>query len=155
MRNLVIKIIVSVVIIIAVFFAIEHFTDENLSLTEGSIHLVIVDQEGITVYDDELLFYEGDSFYDILDRNFELTCANGSYQADETCMYEFQSFGFQGKVILGIKNDDFLIISDWTNSFLSIEKYNDDQYQLTTLGVSNIEFKDQDQFKISLKNAWE
>lgn len=155
MKNLVIKIIVSVVIIIAVFFAIQFFTDENLSLTSGSIQLVIVDQEGATVFDDELLFYEGDSFYDILNRNFELTCANGSYQADETCSYDFQSFGFQGKVILGIKNDDFLVMSDWTNSFLSIEKYNGEVYQLTTLGVSNIEFMDQDQFKISLKNAWE
>ncbi len=155
MKNLVIKSIVSVVIIIAVFFAIQFFTDENLSLTGGSIQLVIVDQEGTTVFDDELLFYEGDSFYDILNRNFELTCANGSYQADETCSYDFQSFGFQGKVILGIKNDDFLVMSDWTNSFLSIEKYNGEVYQLTTLGVSNIEFMDQDQFKISLKNAWE
>lgn len=155
MKNLVIKIIFSVVIIIAVFFAIRFFTNENLSLTEGSIQLTILDGEGEVVFDDELIFHEGDSFYDILERNFELTCANGSYQADETCTYEFQSFGFQGKVILGIENDEFSIISDWTNSFLAIEKYDGATYQLTTNGVSNLEFEDQDQFRISLKNAWE
>jgi len=155
MKNLIIKILISVVAMVAVFFAIKFFTNENLALTQGSIHLLIEDKEGLVLFDDELTFYEGDSFYDILNRNFDLTCANGSYQADETCSYEFQSFGFQGKVILGIKNEDFEIISDWTNSFLSIEKFDGDTFRLSTLGVSNLEFEDNDRFKISLKNAWE
>jgi hypothetical protein len=155
MKNLITKILISVVLMIAVFFAIKYFTNENLSETNGSIHLLIENGDGLVMFDDDLSFYEGDSFYDVLDRNFDLTCANGSYQADESCTYEFQSFGFQGKIILGIKNENFEIISDWTNSFLSIEKYDGQTYRLSTLGVSNLEFKDQDQFKISLKNVWE
>jgi len=155
MKNLIIKIIVSVVFIIAVFFTIKLFASENLSLTAGSIQLTIVDDQGVIVFEDDLAFYKGDSFFDILNRNFDLTCANGSYQVDEDCTYEFQSFGFQGKVLLGIKNDDFQVMSNWTNTFLSIEKYDGEAYKLTTVGVSNISFNDQDQFKISLKNAWE
>ncbi|PKK99645.1 MAG: hypothetical protein CVV57_00920 [Tenericutes bacterium HGW-Tenericutes-2] len=155
MKNLVIKIIVSVVFIIAVFFTIKLFANENLSLTAGTIQVTIVDDQGIIVFDDELEFYKGDSFFDVLNRNFDLTCANGSYQADEDCTYEFQSFGFQGKVLLGIKNDDFEVMSNWTNTFLSIEKYDGTAYKLTTVGVSNISFDNHDRFKISLKNAWE
>jgi len=155
MKNLVVKIIVSVVLIITVFFTIEFFANENLSLTSGSIHLTIVDDQGIVVFDDELTFDEGDSFFDILYRNFDLTCANGSYQADEACTYDFQSFGFQGKVLLGIKNDDFEILSNWTNTFLSIEKYDGEAYKLTTVGVSNVSFGNHDKFRLTLKNAWE
>jgi hypothetical protein len=155
MKNLVIKMIVSLVLIIAVFFAIRLFATENLSLTAGTIQLTIVDDQGVIVFEDDLAFYKGDSFYDILNRQFDLTCANGSYQVDETCTYEFQSFGFQGKVLLGIKGDDFEVMSNWTNTFLSLEKYDGKAYKLTTVGVSNISFNDQDRFKISLKNAWE
>ncbi len=155
MKNIVIKIIISIVIIVAVLFAIRFFSEDNTSMSDGVIHLYIIDSDDHIVFDDELEFFEGDTFYDILDRNFNLTCANGSYQPDETCSYQFQSFGYQGMVVLGIKNDDFEVITDWTNSFLLIEKHDGDQYRLTTLGVSHIDFNNQDRFKIIVKNAWE
>jgi len=155
MHKTAIKILISLVSILVVFVLIKMLTPEHVADHEGVIYLIIRSEDDLILFDDELPFYEGDSFYDILDRHFELTCANGSYQADPTCSYVFQGFAFQGRVILGIKNEQFEVMTDWYNLFLAFEYEHNDTYVLASQGPSNLAFEDQARFRISVRNPWE
>jgi hypothetical protein len=152
MKQIVMKLFLSIIMILGLIFTIRFIYQDNLATSDGSIHLIILDIDETVLFDGDLAFFEGDSFFDILNRNFLVTCANQNYQIDSGCEYTFNSFAYKGKVILGIKNEDFDIITDWYHSFLAIEVNKGNGYYLATEGVSNIKFNDQDLFKISVRN---
>jgi hypothetical protein len=120
----------------------------NSATTTGAIDLIIVDENGNIVFDDSLNYQEGDSFIDILEREFVLICANAQYQADPTCSYVFRMINSEDKVILGIGNDDFNLMTDWSNQFLAFDVYNGERYELATRGPSNLAFSNGDKFRI-------
>lgn len=148
LKKPILKFILSLVVVLMGIVIIRLISENHRAEADGTIHLLIIDLEGETVFDDHIPFYQGDSFYDVLDRSFELTCATATYQQDETCSFTFNNFAYQGKVILGIKNQDFELISDWSNTFLSFHIYNGTDYILSTIGPSNIPFEEGDRFMI-------
>lgn len=154
MKHLKLKLLITALVILIGFIAIRLLYVNNRADDMGSIYLVIQDEHEVIVFEGELDFEAGDSFYDILDRSFDLTCATASYEADPSCGYDFQGFAYQGKVILGIKGDDFELITNWSDTFLSFYHYNNEEKELATVGPSNIPFKDGDQFLISYELAW-
>lgn len=148
------KILISVVSILVVLVLIRLIVPINTADSDGKIYLIILDSHEAIVFEGELSYLENDTFYDILDRHFELTCANQSYQADPTCGFSFQNFTHQGKVILGIKGDTFEVMTDWHQSFLAFEYELNDAFVLATQGPSNMPFNDQERFRISVRNPW-
>lgn len=154
MKHLKLKIVLSVLVILIGLVVIRLISVDNKAEGDGSVFLTIENDHQEVVFTGELEFYEGDSFYDILNRNFDLTCATANYSVDEDCSYEFQGFEYQGKVILGIQGDDFDLMTDWKKTFLSFYHYNDQIRVLATSGPSNIPFQDQDSFLICYEEAW-
>lgn len=154
-KHLKMKILITFIVVVLALVVGRLFWINNQADHDGIIHLELIDNEGKIVFQDTLMFYEGDTFFDILNRAFDLTCASASYQADPTCAYTFTSFAYQGKVILGIKGDDFDLSSDWSNTFLAFYVKHDDDFVLSTLGPSQIPFDDGDEFQIILESVWE
>lgn len=155
MSHLKIKIIISIVVILVGALVIHLLTVENRSTDTGEIYLYIVDADEKVVFEGSLSYEKGDSFFDILNRHFDLTCATSNYQPDIQCSYSFSTPGASGKVILGIKGDDFELITNWTNNFLAFYIYDGDIKQLSTVGPSNIPFQNDDVFMIQYENPWE
>lgn len=155
MKTTALKIVVSIIVVLTSAILVHFLTVSNQASSDGSLRIIIVDENGSTVFDDDVIFKENDNFYDVLQREFDLTCASSSYQPDATCSYDFQSFTAEGKILLGIANDDFDVITDWSLSFLAFELFDGTDYYLATQGVSNIEFHDQDQIRISFRSVSE
>jgi len=155
LTHLKLKIIISIVVVLVGALVIRLLTVENRSTEAGSIYLYIQDEEEHVVFEGSLSYEEGDSFYDILNRHFDLTCANYNYQPDTECSYSFTTPGASGKVILGIKGDNFDLMTNWSDHFLAFYSYNDNEKKLTTVGPSNIPFQNGDVFLINYESAWE
>lgn len=154
MKHLKLKLLITAIVILIGFIAIRLLNVDHMANDEGSIYLYIQDENETIVFEGELDYKSGDSFYDILNRHFDLTCATATYQEDPGCGYDFQSFAYQGKVVLGIKGNDFELITNWSDTFLSFYHYSEQQKVLATNGPSNIPFKDGDQFLICYEIAW-
>lgn len=155
MGHIKVKLIVSVIIILVAASVIRFLYVENRSTEAGTIYLYITDSQQDIVFEGELSYLEGDSFYDILNRHFDLTCATYDYQPDPTCSFSFTTPGAQGKVILGIKGDDFEVMTNWTNHYLAFYRYENDEKELSTVGPSNIPFENGESFMISYEAIWE
>jgi hypothetical protein len=154
MKKLAVKFIVSIFALASVFTAIRLLQTNHLTETSGEIQLILTDSSGIVVYDQWITYEEGMTFFDLLKSHFDITCANASYQADETCAYTFSSFGSSDKVILGIKGETFELMTDWQSTYLSIYKWDGSDYRLTPQGVMQLSFEDSDRIKISVQEVW-
>lgn len=155
LKKPIIKFIISLVVVLAGIVVIRLISEDHTAEVDGFIHLTMIDLEGETIFDEDIPFYQGDSFYDILDRQFDLICATATYAQDETCSYTFNNFAYQGKVILGIKHDDVEIVSNWSNTFLAFYTYHESEYILSTVGPSNIPFENGDRFMIKHEHVGE
>lgn len=155
MKTTVLKIVISVIVVLTSAILVHFLSISNQASSDGILRIVILDENGETVFDDDVIFKENDTFFDVLNREFDLTCASSSYQPDSTCSNEFQSFSYAGKILLGIASDDFDLQTNWSQSFLALEIYNGTEYVLATQGVSNIEFHDRDQIRISFRSVLE
>lgn len=141
--NLRLKILISIFIAIGLGFAIYSVYEQspnNIPTDEliGEIHFMLYDESQTLVVDDQLSIYRNDTLFTLLNRHYDLVCADNQYQADSSCSYRF----VQGYALLGI--DD--VITDWHSTFLSI--YINDKIALT--GVSGIEPKDDDTIEIKV-----
>lgn len=148
MKPIYLKIILTIVVLLLGYLIIEFIFDRDLILSDGSIELVIVDEDGVIVYDEVIEYRENQTFFEILNENFELTCANRSYQADPTCSYEFKLFSQTHHVILGIKGESFTILTNWQDTFLNIEIYDGTNYVDSTIGVDGINLNDINKIRI-------
>lgn len=98
----------------------------------GTIQFLLFDEDESMVIDDQINIYQGDTLYTVLDRHYEIVCADRQYQPDPSCSHRF----LNGYVILGIEG----IESNWTDTVLSI--YVNDY--LSNYGVSMIDLEDGD-----------
>ncbi len=155
MKTTVLKIVVSIIVVLITAILVHVLSVSNQATSDGSLRITIVDDNGQTVFNGDVSYFENDSFFDVLQREFELTCASSSYQADASCSYDFQNFAYEGKILLGIANDDFNIQTDWSHSFLAFELFDGSDFYLATQGVSRIEFSNQDQIRISVRSVSE
>ncbi|TVP85777.1 MAG: hypothetical protein EA375_03360 [Acholeplasmataceae bacterium] len=142
MKHILVKIIITLVVLAAAFLVFRLFFASFQADHDGVIQLVIVDDDGTVLFDDEVPFMTHDSLFDVLDRTFTLTCAGPQYQPDETCSHGFFIFQAESKVILGIQHTSFDLQSDWTGSFLLFEIHDGSDYQTSAYGVSHLPFTD-------------
>ncbi|MFP4178052.1 MAG: hypothetical protein ACLFTZ_04730 [Acholeplasmataceae bacterium] len=155
MKRTVIKITISAVVLALSYLFITVFMVDNQAETDGTIGVEIVDQDGTTVFTDDLDYRKGDTFFDVLDRRFDLTCASRTYQPDPTCSHTFNRITHQGHVILGIEGDDFDLMTDWRHTFLAIELFDGERYVFATESVSNLPYEDHAGVRISVREARE
>jgi hypothetical protein len=153
MKPIVIKIILTLAVLLFGFLVIEFVFDRDLIHEAGEIELIIMNQNEDIVFQDILPYQENESFFDILNKRFTLTCANQFYQPDDTCSYKFNVMGQENHVILGIKSDDFEMISDWDNTFLNIEIYIDETYIDANQGFDMVQLDELDKIRIVLDDA--
>ena len=147
------KIILTIVALLSLFLVRSIFFNEHRAIDEGMIHLQILDETNTIIFDDSIIYFEGESLFDILNRTFTLTCANRFYQPDETCSHTFQNITYQGKVILTIENEDFTLSSDWRNNFLGFEVYDGETYVHAVHGASTLPFENGTKIRIVLKQV--
>ena len=153
MKPIVLKIILTLAVLLFGFLVIEFVFDRDLIHEAGEIELIIMDEHEKTVFQDILPYEENQSFFDILNERFKLTCANQFYQPDDTCSFKFNVMGQENHVILGIKSDDFEVITDWDNTFLNIEIYIDETYIDANQGFDMVQLDELDKIRIVLDDA--
>ncbi|KFZ27016.1 MAG: hypothetical protein KQ78_00782 [Candidatus Izimaplasma bacterium HR2] len=135
------KVIISVaalVFLASSFLALSYF---NKSDVEGTITITVIDEIGDIVSSKEFDFTSEDTLFDLLDQNFEVGCANSSYQLSSEC----EKILFTSRVLMKI--DD--VETDWINSYIAIYKNN--EYSL--LGIDNIVLNDGDVFVFEYKTV--
>ena len=127
MRNLVIKIIVSILLITTV--AVTIVLTNNNKPNKGDIYNVniVIKNQSETLNDDYYEIESDQTLFDLLDSNYELKYDNTAY----------------GVRLLGIDT----IITDFKTSYIAI--YVDDKY--SSYGISNIKLYDG--IKITLKET--
>ena len=128
------KVLISIAalgLIVSSFLALSYF---DFSDIEGTVTITIIDEIGDTISSKEYDFVERDTLYDLLNENYELGCANSSYQLSTEC----PSGIFSSRILLKI--DD--LETDWRNSYIAI--YENDEYSV--LGIDYIYLNDGDVF---------
>ena len=153
MKKIAHKFIISIVALAIVFVAIYFINKNDQTKDEGQIHLIIENEEGFIVFESDLIFYQNESFFDILERHFQITCANHLYQQDTSCSYSFSILGVSNRVLLGIKNDDFELMTDFNQTFIQIEILGSLGYYPATQGVDNLKFEDGSSIKLVSKRV--
>ena len=135
------KVIISVAALVFLagsFLTISYF---NKSDIEGTITITVVDEIGDTVSSKEFDFTSEDTLFDLLDQNFEVGCANSSYQLSSEC----EKILFTSRVLMKI--DD--VETDWINNYIAI--YENNEYSL--LGIDSIVLNDGDIFVFEYKTV--
>ncbi|MCF7923854.1 MAG: hypothetical protein K9L64_01960 [Candidatus Izimaplasma sp.] len=131
--------IISIVIITIIYYFLADLSPDSIDTSneiEGYINFVLIDESDQVLIDDNLDFYEEDTLFTLLNRNYEIVCADQNYQPDPSCSHKFLA----GRVILEIEE----LESNWSDTVLTI--YVNDK--LATSGVSNISLNDGDQITI-------
>lgn len=127
---------VALVLIIGSFLALSYF---NFSDIEGTISITVKDEIGDTISNKEFDFTSEDTLFSILDENYELGCANSSFQLSDVC----EKGMFTSRIILEIDT----LKTDWRNSYISI--YENGEYSV--LGIDDISLNDGDKFEFNFK----
>ncbi|MCF7932293.1 MAG: hypothetical protein K9K93_03910 [Acholeplasmataceae bacterium] len=154
MRRTMFKIILTLIIIGAGTAAVVLMQKDNRSETSGTMTIEIVDDDGTVLFDGIVPFEEGDTFFDVLQRQFDLTCATADYKPDPSCdVVTFFGIGYTGRVILGIAGDDFSLSTDWTHAFLAFLIHDEHDYMLATNGVSQIPFGEGSRIRIEKRST--
>ena len=152
MKSVKLKLVLTIIALLVAFLAIRLFYAEQKAEGEGVIYLQIIDENQQMVFDDQLTFFEGETFYDILDRIFTLTCADRNYQPDATCSYTFPILN--SKAILGIKNEHFDIMTNWWDTLIEIELHDGQNYYRASHGVSHLPFEDESRIRLKVSRPW-
>jgi len=133
------KILISIValaLIIGSFLALSYY---DFSDVEGTISITLKDEIGDTISSKEYDFTSEDTLFNILDDNYNLTCANSSYQESDIC----EKGLFTSRILLGIDT----LKTDWRNSYIAI--YENKEY--STQGIDNISINDGDKYIFEYK----
>ncbi|QWC00670.1 hypothetical protein KHQ88_03630 [Mycoplasmatota bacterium] len=136
-----VKIIISIVLVtilaITVYLISDHSSDHiPTEVAKGEIIFSLYDGNDELIINDTLVFYEEDNLFTLLNRHYDLVCADSRYEPDETCSYKF----LYGRIILEIETVD----SDWYSTVLSVYVNG----TLSNKGVSLINLNDQDHITI-------
>ena len=153
MKSYKLKILLTLFILLLGAYIINTFFDNRLVYDMGSVELTIIDDDGITLYSDNLSYDENESLFDALNHEFMLTCATYTYENDQSCSYTFNLFGLKNHVILGIKSDSFDIMTDWNHTFIKIYVYDDKKYIEATSGFDYIQLDQYQKIKLVVEKV--
>jgi len=129
------SILMIVSLVLVYIFLLDYHSDDkdiNTDIVKGQITFKLYDEFDVIIIDDVLDYYDNDSLYTILQRNYQVVCANQFYQRDETCSYRF----INGYVILEIES----VVSNWYQTVLTLYING----VRANYGVSLVDFKDGD-----------
>lgn len=153
MKPIVIKLILTVAVLLFGFLIIEFVFDRDLIHEAGDIELIIMNEDQEVLFHEILSYEENESFFEILNERFTLTCANQFYQIDHTCSFTFNVMGQENHVILGIKSESFEMMTDWDNTFLNIEIYDGETFIDANQGFDMIQLENIDKIRIIVDDA--
>ena len=128
--------IAALALIILSFFALSYF---DFSDIEGTISITIIDEIGDTISNKEYDFSKDDTLFSLLDENYDVGCANSSFQLSDVC----EKGMFSSRIILEIDT----LKTDWRNSYISI--YENGEYSVH--GIDDISLNDGDIFEFEFK----
>lgn len=148
MKKSYLKIFLTIVALLLGYIVIDAIMGDGKTDAAGTFELIIMDESETIVFNEDLTYKEGQSFFDVLRENFELTCANRNYRADSTCSYKFSILQHKSHVILGIKSDNFEIVTDWDNTFLKIEVYDNHAYVASNVGFDYVDLEQSKKIRI-------
>jgi hypothetical protein len=127
---------VAVFLIVGSFLVLSYY---DFSDVEGTISITIKDEIGDIISNKEYDFTSEDTLFSILDENYDLGCANSSFQLSDVC----EKGLFTSRILLEINT----LKTDWRNSYISI--YENDEY--STQGIDNISLNDGDRYLFEYK----
>ena len=132
MKKIILTAIAIITLVIGFFAFSQTYND-----VVGEITIIVVDEIDDAISDDiyEFEFTQSDSLFSILDDNFEVGCADSSYNMTTAC----EPLLFGSRVILKIDT----LETDWNNSYISI--YENGEY--SNLGIDSISLNDGDIFR--------
>lgn len=139
MKPIFIKIILTIAVLLLGYMIIEFVFNRDVIHDAGFVELILIDKDDRVVYQKVLYYEENQTFFELLNEHFELTCANQFYQPDNSCSYQFSIMGQQQHIILGIKSNTFEMMTDWDKTFLNIEIYDGNAYVDSSVGVDMID----------------
>jgi len=133
------KLVISVVALIIVAASFIIFSQLNKNDPIGEVTIIVIDEIGDTISNKTIGFTESDTLFSLLDENYELGCANNSYQITTEC----ERLLYSSRVILKIDS----LVTDWNTTYIGI--YENDEY--STLGIDLISLNDGDVFRFEYK----
>ena len=129
------KLVISFAVIVVAIASFVSFSQLNKNDKLGEITIVLVDEIGDTISSKTYDFTETDSLFSILDENYEVGCANSSYQMTTDCT----KLLFGSRVIMKIDS----LETNWTDNYIGI--YENDEY--STLGIDSMSLNDGDIYR--------
>ncbi len=121
--------IISLVFLFASFYALDSLNENKV---EGFLTIILIDEYGDTVFNEEYEFKKKDSLFDVLSKEHVVGCSDSSFNITSDC----KSNIFTKRVIMKIDN----VETDWQNSYFAI--YTNDLYAI--LGVDDLNIQDGD-----------
>ena len=107
------KKLLMIVVVLGLGFLGYAYTSTPASGDEqGGIHIEVIDETGNAIVNDYYQFEEETSLYEILQENYEIGCADSSYNLDTTCSFT----ALNNHMLLSVES----VETDWYNSFLEI-----------------------------------
>jgi len=132
-----VKLLFTILAIVAGTITLKVLLSDQEAESDGTITFILIDASQEEVINEEVDFHIGDTIFDIINREYEVVCADEDYKPDPTCSYNSP----YGKAILEI-ND---VTTDWYSSFLAL--YINNQY--ANYGVSKLPYNDGDTIRFS------
>ena len=129
------KLVISIVVIIIAIASFITFSQLNKNDELGEITIIVVDEIGDTIIHQEYSFTESDSLFSILDENYNVGCADSSYNITTDCSPVL----FGSRAIMKIDT----VETDWTSNYIGI--YENGEY--STYGIDLITLNDGDIFR--------
>ena len=129
------KLVISVIALIIVAASFIIFSQLNKNDPTGEITIIVIDEIGDTISNKTIEFKESDTLFSLLDDNYELGCADNSYQITTEC----EELLYSSRVILKIDS----LVTDWNTTYIGI--YENDEY--SSLGIDLISLNDGDVFR--------
>lgn len=151
MKKTLIKLFLTLGVVILAFGIGILLNQKGGAKEDGTIHFILVDQNGNYVIEDDLAYkarkQDGSrtTLFDILREHYRVACASPTYQRDEKCEAMIFINGTEkGKIILAIEE----VETDFFHSFLELyyKPKGATEYKPTTRGVMGVQFADGDSF---------
>ena len=133
------KLVISLVALIVVAASFIIFSQLNKNDPIGEITIIVVDDIGDTISNKTIGFTETDTLFSILDENYDVGCANSSYNLTTEC----EKITFSSRVVLKIDS----LVTDWNTTYIGI--YENDEY--SSYGIDLISLNDGDVFRFEYK----
>ena len=133
------KLVISLVTLVVVAASFIIFSQLNKNDPIGEITIIVVDEIGDTISHKTIEFTESDTLFSLLDENYDIGCADSSYNLSTEC----EQLVYSSRVILKIDS----LVTDWNNTYIGI--YENDEY--SNFGIDLIPLNDGDVFRFEYK----